>query len=61
MEPNQSAKPNIQGQILLEREFNEIMTRLGEIDQKVEHIIENIHDSLYRLQGSGEEDSEDAQ
>lgn len=29
--------------------LDDVIVRLGELDQKIEHIIENIHDSLYRM------------
>lgn len=37
---------------------DEVMTRLGEIDQKLEHVIENITDTLYRCKPSDREDRE---
>lgn len=33
--------------------LSDVLTRLCEIDQKIDHIIENIHDALYRRRGPG--------
>lgn len=44
--------------------LDDVIVRLGELDQKIEHIIENIHDSLYRLKSvppEREQEEEDAE
>lgn len=39
--------------------LDDVIVRLGELDQKIEHIIENIHDSLYRMKSKPPEQEEE--
>ena len=53
MELQQPDRTKKEGKELEAKTLEEVMSHLGDIELKIDHLIEGIHDSLYRIKNKG--------